>query len=200
MKKYSAIILSSLFTLSLLGTTPVFAATDNTTVMSETKQQVATDAMEKKEGSEVIQKVEYALPYPGILSDHPLYFLKKIRDQILERLISDPARKTEFYVLQSDKELNAAVFLEAKGKQSLVPGILKKSETYMEQAIKSVKDYPSQGKEVPGYLVEKVNNAVLKHIEVLNELLLKAPDAEKQSLSGAIESMKKLEQELSTIK
>ena len=47
--------------------------------------------------------IEYVLPYPGILPTHPLYFLKIVRDRIIELLISDRVNKAEFYILQADK-------------------------------------------------------------------------------------------------
>lgn len=43
------------------------------------------------------------LPYPGLLSDHPLYIVKKIRDKILELFISQPDRRLEYYIFESNK-------------------------------------------------------------------------------------------------
>ncbi len=59
----------------------------------------------------VVPKVEYNLPYPGILPDHPLYFLKQLRDKILDFLITDPVKKAEFYILQADKRLSMGIAL-----------------------------------------------------------------------------------------
>ncbi|PIZ98613.1 MAG: hypothetical protein COX78_02915, partial [Candidatus Levybacteria bacterium CG_4_10_14_0_2_um_filter_35_8] len=53
----------------------------------------------------------YELPYPGLLPDHPLYFLKMTRDKIIGFFISDPIKKAEFDILQSDKRLSAGVYL-----------------------------------------------------------------------------------------
>ena len=49
----------------------------------------------------------YLLPYPGMLPDNPLYMLKAMRDRVINFLIADSQKKAEFYLLQSDKRLNA---------------------------------------------------------------------------------------------
>jgi hypothetical protein len=47
------------------------------------------------------QKIQ--LPYPGILSNHPLYVIKKIRDKILEQFITLSNDKLEYYLFESNK-------------------------------------------------------------------------------------------------
>ena len=69
--------------------------------------------------SSAIPKVEYELPYPGLLPDNPLYYLKAIRDNILKFLIRDPMKKAEFDLLQSDKRLGASYALLKKGNYDL---------------------------------------------------------------------------------
>ena len=46
---------------------------------------------------------EIRLPYPGMLSNHPLYFIKKIRDKILEQFITQPDKRLEYYLYESNK-------------------------------------------------------------------------------------------------
>jgi len=88
------------------------------TVTMENKTVTSTNAAMSQTGDQG-QPVEYALPYPGMLPDNPLYFLKQVRDWIMEKIIADPVRKIEFYVLQSDKDINASVFLNAKKESAL---------------------------------------------------------------------------------
>lgn len=71
--------------------------------------------------------VDYALPYPGILPDHPLYIFKKVRDAILEFLLVDPVRKAEFYILQADKRLAMALAYAQKGQAVSVPPLILES-------------------------------------------------------------------------
>jgi len=115
-------------------------------------------------------KVEYTLPYPGILPDHSLYFLKRLRDEILERLIADPARKIEFYMLQADKNVNMGVFLVAKKNETVAQETLARAHKYFDQAIRMASQLRSQGKEVPPYLIERFTNAGAKYEEVLTEM------------------------------
>lgn len=112
------------------------------------------------------QKVEYSLPYPGILPDHPLFFLKRLRDQIMEKLIADPVRKIEFYVLQADKYMNMGVFLIAKNNEALAVETMISGAKRMGLAISAAVALKDGGKEVPTYLVEKLTNALAKYKEV----------------------------------
>jgi hypothetical protein len=201
MKKSTSFILSILASVALFAPTAVLAVTPSSTpsVVVETKNHVATGAMEAKEG-EMEKKVEYALPYPGILPDHSLYFLKKLRDQIMERLISDPTRKIEFYVLQSDKELNAGIFLIAKNKQDLAGETLANTGVFMERAVKAAAAMKAQGKTVPGYILEKLTNSLGKHVEVLTELLDKSSENQKGNITKALEVVSRLQGEVSGLK
>ena len=160
--------------------------------MVDTKVNVATNPSE--------QKVDYTLPYPGILVDHPLYFLKKLRDQVLERLISDPVRKIEFYVLQSDKALNAGIFLGARNKQALASEMFAKSGASMENAVKAATALKAQGREIPGYVVERLNKSLAKHQEMLSDLGQKATETQKANLMSVLEVMNKLQLEVASFK
>jgi hypothetical protein len=68
---------------------------------------VKSDVVVAKEatGSASIENVEYYLPYPGLLPDNPLYYLKAIRENIQKFFISDPLRKAQFDLLQANKTL-----------------------------------------------------------------------------------------------
>jgi Domain of unknown function (DUF5667) len=152
-----------------------------------------TPASTKSAESETVAedtKVDYILPYPGILPDHPLYAIKKIRDSIFEYLIVDPIKKTEFYVLQSDKHLNMGVFLSNKGKGALAQTIIAQGEGYMNNAVKILTQLKTQGKEVPGYVLERMDKSMLKHTEVLTEL----------GFTTELETVKALQEEVSRLK
>jgi len=140
----------------------------------------------------VVQKSTYTLPYPGMLPDHPLYFLKRLRDTILEKLISDPIRKTEFYILQSDKRLQMGLMLIQGGKGSLGESTISKAEKYMEQAVSGLSLYKKNGGTVPAYIVEHLQKATGKHEEVITELLGQAQEAEKAGLQGSMKLLTEL--------
>src|SRR5580692_5886046 len=56
-------------------------------------------------------QVDYQLPYPGLLPDNPLYFLKMIRDNLTAFFIGKPLDKAQFDLLQSDKDVQSGYLL-----------------------------------------------------------------------------------------
>lgn len=135
-------------------------------------------------------KVDYVLPYPGILPDHILYPIKMLRDRILDFLIKEPIRKTEFLILMADKRLGAGKTLVDYGKVALGESTLSKGEKYLERAIDKAGEARKQGKSVSG-LLDKLEKSVRKHIEVLEEVLEKAPESAKPGLKNALENSQK---------
>jgi hypothetical protein len=176
----------------------IFAADDGASVVGTENTSLKTDiAPEKTATGEpaTIKKSEYILPYPGILPDHPLYFIKQIRDRIMESLISDPVRKIEFYILQGDKLTNSGIFLNAKNKETLTTEVFSGASKSMEKAIKAATFMISQGKVIPGYITDRLNNSLAKQEEVLTELADKAADPQKSRFVSLLETVKGLETE-----
>ncbi len=122
--------------------------------------------------------IEYFLPYPGILPDHPLYPIKVFRDRVVGFLISDPVKQIEFNLLMADKRLNMGVFLSERGKEALAQTTISKSEKYLLQA---VEDFGAiYGKrEGLAVLREKLENATVKHEDVITKLSAKSPESYK---------------------
>jgi hypothetical protein len=129
----------------------------------------------------VPQKVEYALPYPGILADNPLYILKNLRDTIMEWLIADPVKRIEFHILQGDKNLNAGVFLDAKGNAVLAERAIVQGNKYMESSIRAAISLTREGREIPDYVIEKLRKSLAKHEEVITELFDKSAQDQKSN-------------------
>lgn len=122
-----------------------------------------------------LKKVEYVLPYPGILPDHLLYPVKMFRDKIMLLLISDKQKKAEVYLLLADKRLGAGKVLIDGGKNKLGVETLSKAEKYLEQAVLESK----------AFKMEKLEGAVQKHLEVLEEIMVKTSATDKQELLKA---------------
>src|SRR5258708_38682343 len=55
--------------------------------------------------------IDYQLPYPGLLPDSPLYFLKMLRDNLTSFFLSKPLDKANFELLQSYKNIEASYLL-----------------------------------------------------------------------------------------
>lgn len=110
----------------------------------------------------------YQLAYPGMLPDHPFYKLKVVRDKLLFALISDPKKKIEFFLLQTDKGIAATEELVKKKEIELAKQTALKAEnnytliTYEAKSNKKVltkKDH------------ESLQQAALKHQEVLKSII-----------------------------
>lgn len=150
--------------------------------------------------AEVKKTIEYQLPYPGILPNHPLYFLKQIRDTLLDRLIVDPLRKTEFYILQADKRLGMGLMLFDKGNESLGESVISKGEQYLNKTLMQLTDVKKSGREIPGAIMDRLERSIAKHLEVVEALLARADEAQQTGLNSSLALVKKLQEELGKLK
>lgn len=126
-------------------------------------------AQENSTDSSTTARVNYELPYPGILPDHPLYFLKVIRDRVIKFLINDPIKKAEFNMLTSDKRLYAGAFLVDKGKYQLAVSTISKSNNYFFEVIDQLNRAREEGKNTSD-LLKKMKLSALKHKETIEDL------------------------------
>jgi len=109
-------------------------------------------------GKALAQNVDYYLPYPGILPDHPLYWLKMVRDRIILITVVNPDAKAEKLLLYADKRLGAAWALIDGNKQTLGVSTLTKAEKYLEQAVTINTNTAFK---------DRLNKAIVKHEEVV---------------------------------
>ncbi len=151
-------------------------------------------------GTTTVKKVDYLLPYPGILLDSPLYFLKQLRDVILERLIVDPIRKAEFYILQADKFVNMVVYLSDKGKAAFVGKALALAEKNSTQAVTSLVALKGNGVAIPARVTDRLEKALAKYTEVLTEVAAKVDASQKDAVARALTTFQKLQGELPKLK
>lgn len=126
-------------------------------------------------------QVDYQLPYPGLLPDNPLYKIKTLRDHIIEFLVTDPVRKAEFYLLQSDKRVNAAYYLsqEKPVNEQLIVDTISKSQNYFGQAIEQMNIAKKQGILVED-LRQKLFRSNIKYQQVLMTIAPNGSDLEKK--------------------
>lgn len=188
MKHIMSSVLSSALVISILAAPALAVSPAQTVTLTPTP----ADSM--------VQKVEYLLPYPGILPDHPLYFLKALRDRILEFLIVDPLRKAEFYLLQADKRLNMGVFFNTKGVADKAAESAVIAEQFMERTVSGLVAFKNAGSVVPASLVERLEKATAKHVEVLEEMVANATASQLQILATTLEKVKSLQGEIGKLK
>lgn len=149
----------------------VFAQTDSS----------SSSTMKKEEN------VDYTLPYPGLLPDNPLYFLKSARDKIIEFLISSPQKKAEYFLLSSDKRLNTGYFLIEKNKDDMGVLYISKSNNYMHMAVSSAKEAGQSGTDI----LSKALTSIKKHEEIIKKV---EKDVDKKNRSKLEEEFKRLEE------
>ncbi|MBU1327153.1 hypothetical protein KKB64_04785 [Patescibacteria group bacterium] len=143
---------------------------------------------------------EYFLPYPGILPDHPLYKIKLVRDWILERIIVDPIRKTEFYILQGDKRLNMGIALVEKGNSALAGEVISQSGNFMEQAMHTLTSIKTAGREVPLYVLEHMESALVKHNDVLETMRVNQSGSAESVIIDAQKHIQALRQDIAKVR
>jgi len=142
----------------------------------------------------------YTLPYPGILPDNPLYIFKVVRDNIVTFFISDPSRKSAFYLLQSDKRIAASWYLlkEGNSKDSLALTTLSKSTNYMSQAIDELSSAKASGESINAEK-DSITNALVKHIAVVESMLMTQGLTSKNGFTQELQRLKDLQKGVSAI-
>lgn len=144
-------------------------------------------------------KVDYVLPYPGVLPDHPLYFLKVWRDKIMNFLIQDPLKKVEFDILMADKRIAMGMMLTDKGKTEQAVKIVVEAEEFMDKALSEAKRATDQGRVIRDDIVKKLEQSLSKHKEVITELLTKSPENIKEGYQKVLDSITTNQEKLPTI-
>mgnify|MGYP001582946457 FL=1 len=158
-------------------------------VFSVSSPQAAVDA------DAVTIKVEYYLPYPGVLPDSPLYRLKALRDKLQLAVTFDEVRKAEKELLYADKRIGAALVLVEGGKISLGVSTATKAEKYLESAINRAIRLSSQ-RDVKSLLLT-LTKATTKHQEILEMISAKGGGVEKEVLQRSSEQVGSLREKLS---
>jgi len=153
------------------------------TEAGEAEEMVVMDKMQEAGG------VDYYLSYPGILPDHPLYWLKMIRDRVQLWLTTKPLAKAEKLLLYADKRLGAGWALIEGNKVELGVTTLTKGEKYLERAMIETTRFEEGGDEMR--FKEKLGKAVMKHEEVLLLLEEKLGDEHKGVMEQMLEMIKK---------
>jgi hypothetical protein len=120
--------------------------------------------------------IDYLLPFPGkILPDNPLWYLKAIRDKIWLLITRDPGRQAELKLLFADKRLASSKILFERKKYELGFSTLTKAEKYLEEATNIEIKNRGEGMDTAEFL-NKLVYASLKHREVMEKILLMAPE------------------------
>lgn len=137
-------------------------------------------------------QINYFLPYPGrVAPDDFLWPVKVARDRIWVSLSFNTIKKSESLLTLADKRLASAQKLFEEDKPQLAVAVLTKAEKYLEEAVKTEKRVHKKDPEVIK-LLEKLTHATLKHRQVIESLLEKAPEDAKPVIVQTADYPKRL--------
>jgi len=130
-------------------------------------------------------KIEYSLPYSGILPDHPLWFLKVLRDRSILFFTTDSHRHAEKTLFLADSRLVMARSLQRKGNYENAVSTALKAENYLAEAFSWGKHAEVQGYELGGFY-ETIAKSSLVHREVLEKMMQDLPEEARPIVNKAI--------------
>ena len=140
--------------------------------------------------------VSYELPYPGILPGSPLYSLKALRDKLMEIFISDPLKKSSFYLLQADKRLAAGLILYERGDIIVAETTISKGQNYLEKSINKMIEAKNSQHNVSDVFA-KIKSSSAKQRQELERLSKKAKGDEAKKLIADYKRSQQLEKRVS---
>ncbi len=98
-------------------------------------------------------------------------------------LISDPSKRSQFYLLQADKGILAAAILVDKNKVDLANETALKAENNITLLANELYRFPQKPN---AEFFNKLTNASLKHQEVLNSLITRLPEDKQKTLKTVL--------------
>ncbi len=192
------LFIPSILVVSLLFLTVFPARAQNKPSTLDLTQNHSNGAWANEQGIRVLGKgmdtaaapsyVKYDLAFPGILPDSPFYPLKVLRDRLVVQALSDPLKKIEFYLRQTDKGILAAAMLLDKQKITLAQETALKAEHNM--TLLTYELYRLTGK-LDDAFVATLKIAAAKHQEVLGVLMGRVGEADRQVFVQVIEFSKR---------
>lgn len=155
------------------------------TAFAQEKEEIGVEIPGFSTESTVSSKVNYELPYPGMLPDNPFYFLKVARDTIVKALINDSFKKAQFSLLTGQKRLYAGKMLIDKGNTNLANETIAKSNNYLHEALGAIEDAKKENPKSPDIrpFLDQFRTVTLKHTEILDELIKRVDGNEKEKLT-----------------
>lgn len=132
------------------------------------------------------KKIDYNLPYPGILPDNPLYPIKNLRDGLLIFFSRDKIKKTELYLLLSDKKIYMSSMLVKAEKWKLAIITAQEAEELFLKISPLLSSSKKQGISPGEDLIKRLKLSNFKHREIINELLKKATKERKEELKSVL--------------
>ncbi|MDD2696755.1 MAG: DUF5667 domain-containing protein [Candidatus Pacebacteria bacterium] len=126
----------------------------------------------------------------GIDPDSPFYFLKTWKEQIQTFFTFGEENKAKQFLHLADVRLAEYQKMIEKGKTEIAQKTLDKYEKQLSHAIQKIEELQNKGVDVED-LSEKLSTTTLKHVDVLQENLLKVPESGKEGIKKALDAIRK---------
>ena len=168
MKSAIFLIIATFFVTLFIANVPVHAQEK----VIQTDTPVGIDPNASGSSAVVPQRVNYELPYPGMLPDNPFYFLKMARDGIVKLLINDSVKRARFSLLNGEKRMYAGKMLVDKSKDQLAVTTISKSNNYMLEgldAIRAARKQNAKNLDIRPFL-QQFQTATQKHQEMMGDM------------------------------
>lgn len=157
--------------ISLLVLVPNGAISRAQEVVTETDTPVGVDTNATESSIIISQRVNYELPYPGMLPDNPFYFLKVLRDGIVKLLINEEMTMARFSLENAEKRMYAGKLLLRKDKDKIAVETISKSNNYLDDALKAINEAKKQNLKDPDVrpFLQQAKSAISKHQEIMRD-------------------------------
>ncbi len=131
------------------------------------------------------------MPSPGITPDSSLYFLKAWKEEIQTFFTFGAEKKAKQYLHLADVRLAEYQKMIEKGKIEIAQKTIEKYEKQLNRALQKIEELKTKGKDTKD-ISQKSEDAISKHIEVLEKNLQKVPDSAKKGIEKALEFSSKV--------
>lgn len=146
------------------------------------------------------QNAVYQLPYSGMLPDHPFYFVKQIRDGMMEISTRDSIKKAQLYLLMSDKKASAAISLAQKGKHQAALDTLQTAEELFSEIPPLLTQSKQQGVSPTTDFLDTLAQSNEKHKQVITDVMKEIPEGDIAQIKNVLELNKKSAESLKKLR
>ncbi|MBI5449208.1 hypothetical protein HY948_02715 [Candidatus Gottesmanbacteria bacterium] len=142
----------------------------------------------------------FPLAQMDILPDHPLYPVTVLRDRLMLRLIFDPARRIEYYLILSDRGVHASKALFEKGNIRLAKETVLKAEHYFTLLVTDYKWAVWRHTPISAELDMEIQRAVVRHRDIFQNMLDSVSPGDAAVFQLVIDFTTRNEQELLSVR
>ncbi len=137
-------------------------------------------------------EISYMMPYPGrIAPDNTLWPLKALRDRAFLTATFKEEKKASLLLLYANKRIQMAKRLFEDDKADLAVSTMTKAEKYLEEAVEMQKKAVEK-KEFTATALGNIALSSLKHRQILEEILVVAPEDAKPAVVKDLNYPKRL--------